>query len=113
MPADNAARRAAVSLYAAMVADVSLDLIGSCERILIEGRFAEAEVFVRGIATLRPETAVYCANAHNDVSFGALRLLDPSLEPSSSLRLVKPLDADLNSYRSEWRELAEQADVAA
>jgi len=113
MPADNAARRAAVSLYAAMVADVSLDLIGSCERILIEGRFAEAEVFVRGIATLRPETTVYCANAHNDVSFGALRLLDPSLEPSSSLRLVKPLDADLNSYRSEWRELAEQVDVAA
>lgn len=113
MPAEQAARRAAVSLYAALVADVSLDLIGSCERILVEGRFAEAEVLVRGLAALRPDTAVYCANAHNDVSFGALRLLDPSLEPSSSLRLIEPLEADLHAYRSEWRELAEQMDVAA
>ena len=112
MPAEHAARRAVVSLYAAMVADVSLDLIGSCDRILVEGRFAEAEVFVRGLAALRPDTAVYCANAHNDVSFGALRLLNPSLEPSSSLRLVEPLDVDLDAYRSEWRELAEQLDVA-
>ena len=40
-------RRAAVCLYAAMVANVSLDLIGARERILVEGRFAEAQVFVR------------------------------------------------------------------
>ena len=113
MPACQAARRAAVSLYAAMVADTSLNLIGSCERILVEGRFAEAEVFVRGLATLRPETAIYCANAHNDVSFGALRLLNPSLQPSSSLRRVEPLHADLHSYRAKWRDLADQLEDAA
>ena len=113
MPTCEAMRRAAVSLYAAMVADVSLDLIGTCDRILVEGRFAEAEVFVRGLAQLRPESAVYCANAHNDVSFGALRLLNPDLQPRSSLRRVEPLDADLAAYRAKWRDLAGQLEVAA
>jgi sugar (pentulose or hexulose) kinase len=113
MPSDQAERRAAVSLYGALVADVALDLIGSCERVLVEGRFAEADVFVSGLAALRPETKVYVANAHNDVSFGALRLLDPGLEPSSSLHLVEPLRTDLAGYKSRWRELAEQLEVAA
>lgn len=113
MPADQAGRRAGVSLYGALVADVALDLIGSCERILVEGRFAEAEVVVRGLASLRPDTKVYVANAHNDVSFGALRLLDPSLEPHSSLRLVEPLETDLTDYRSKWRALAEELEDAA
>lgn len=112
-PADEAQRRAAVSLYSALVADAALDLIGSCERILVEGRFAEAEVVVRGLASLRPGTKIYIANAHNDVSFGALRLLDPNLRPSSSLRLVAPLEADLTGYKARWRLLAEQLEDAA
>ncbi|MEO6718065.1 MAG: carbohydrate kinase [Novosphingobium sp.] len=94
--------RAATCLYAALVADTTLDLIGSEERLLVEGRFAEAEVFVRAIARLRPDMAVYTANAHNDVSFGALRLLDPRLEPQGGLTLVEPLDANLETYRSRW-----------
>jgi len=102
-PADWYAKRAATSLYAALVANAALDLIGSRERLLVEGRFAEAEVFVRALATLRPETAVYVANAHNDVSFGALRLLDPTLAPQGELVRVTPLDADLAAYREGWR----------
>jgi len=102
-PDDWYARRAAVCLYAALVADTSLDLIGSDDRLLVEGRFAEAEVFVRGLAALRPETAVYTANAHNDVSFGALRLIDSTLSPQGKLVRVKPLDADLAGYRARWR----------
>jgi hypothetical protein len=113
MPVDQAERRAAVSLYGALVADVALDFIGSCERILVEGRFAEAEVVVRGIAALRPDTKVYVANTHNDVSFGALRLLDPNLQLDSSLRPVHPLNTDLTAYKSKWRQLAEQLEVAA
>ncbi|WP_347717857.1 carbohydrate kinase [Sphingomonas sp.] len=113
MPADECERRAAVSLYAALVADVALDLIGSRERLLIEGRFAEAQVFVRALATLRPQTKVYVANAHNDVSFGALRLVDPGLKPTSRLTRVLPLDVSLDGYRSEWRRAAEQMEQAA
>jgi sugar (pentulose or hexulose) kinase len=113
MPADQAERRAAVSLYAALVADVALDLIGARDRILVEGRFAEAEVFVRGLAAFRPDVTIYCANAHNDVSFGALRLLNPGLKPSTSLRQIAPLDGDLDGYRRKWREKTEQLVQAA
>ena len=95
-------QRAGACLYAALVTDASLDLISSRERLLIEGRFAEAEVFVRALATLRPRTEVYVANAHNDVSFGALRLFDPSLRPRCALRRIEPLDTDLGIYRETW-----------
>lgn len=101
-PDDWYERRAAACLYAALVADVSLGLIGSRERVLVEGRFAEAEVFVRALAALRPEIAVYTANTHNDVSFGALRLVDPSLRPDGGLVRVKPLQQDLSGYRAAW-----------
>ncbi len=95
-------RRAAACLYAALVADQALDLIGSDERLLVEGRFAEAEVFVRALATLRPGTKVFVANAHNDVSFGALRLINSALVPQGDLRQIAPLDADLDTYRNQW-----------
>lgn len=101
-PEDSNARRAAACLYAALVADVSLDLIGSGERILVEGRFAEADVFVRALASLRPSTAVYTAKAHNDVSFGALRLVYPGLKPEGALVRVEPLAGDLAAYRNRW-----------
>jgi len=106
-PEDWYARRAAACLYAALVADASLDLIGSERRLLVEGRFAEAEVFVRALAALRPDTQVFTANAHNDVSFGALRLIDSTLSPQGKLVPVAPLAGDLTGYRAKWRaELA-------
>ena len=109
-PVDWFARRAAACLYAALVADSALDLIGSEARLLIEGRFAKAEVFVRALAALRPDTQVYTGYAHNDVSFGALRLLDPALTPVGKLTLVQPLEGDLDTYRSRWHaELGDSA----
>lgn len=101
------ARRAAACLYAALVTDAALDLIGSRDRLLVEGRFAEAEVFVRALAALRPDTAVYVANAHNDVAFGALRLIDPALEPAGELRRVEPIAGDLTAYRRAWHAALE------
>ena len=108
-PGDWYQRRAAMCLYAALVADASLDLIGSREVLLVEGRFAEAEVFVRALAALRPDTAVNTANAHNDVSFGALRLIAPGLTPQGELRRVAPLDGDLARYRDTWRTAIDTA----
>ena len=101
-PDDWYARRAGACLYAAMVADTSLALVGACNRVLVEGRFSEAEVFVRAIASLRPDLEVYVANAHNDVSFGAMRLLDPSLRATGELKRVAPLDEDISGYVAAW-----------
>lgn len=105
-PEDWFARRAAACLYAALVAETSLSLIGTKQILLVEGRFAEAEVFVRALASLRPDLAVYTANAHNDVSFGALRLINPDLRPEGTLSQVRPLDEDIADYARHWRELA-------
>lgn len=101
-PDDWYARRAAACLYAALVAATSLDLIGSHGRLLVEGRFAEADVFVRALASLRPDMEVYTANAHNDVSFGALRLSDPDLRPEGQLVRAAPLPVSLDAYRARW-----------
>ncbi len=112
-PDDWNAQRAAVCLYAALVTHESLNLIGARERILIEGRFAEADVFVRALAWLRPDDAIYIANAHNDVSFGALRLILPDLLPAGALRRVAPLDADLTAYTKQWHAAVVADKVAA
>ncbi len=96
-------KRAVLGLYLALMADVALDLIGARDRILVEGRFAEAEVFVRALASLRKDAQVYVSNAHNDVPFGALRLVFPDLAPKSALRRVAPLDLSLDLYQALWR----------
>jgi sugar (pentulose or hexulose) kinase len=112
-PTTPAEHRAAVSIYAALVADVALDLIGAKERILVEGRFAEAEVFVGTLAALRPADTIYRANVHNDVSFGALRLLDPTLQPADALQRVSPLVGDFAAYRADWLITLAQLGLAA
>jgi sugar (pentulose or hexulose) kinase len=105
-PEDDSQRLAAVCLYAALLADASLDLIGATDRLLIEGRFARCEVFVRALASLRPATTVYVAHSESDASFGALRLVTPHLPPPTSLARVTPLPEDLQEYRLRWRQAA-------
>jgi sugar (pentulose or hexulose) kinase len=99
---DPGQRRCAIALYAALMADTALELIGACDTLLIEGRFAAAEVFVRALATLRPEMNVYTSAAEADVSFGTLRLVDPSIKPQRTLKRIAPLPHDLSGYKAEW-----------
>jgi len=102
-PAD---QRAIAGLYLALMADACLSLIGSRDRLLIEGRFAEAVIFIRALASLRSGQKVFISNTHDDVPYGALRLLDPSLPPSSPLQPVEPLGVDFGGYARLWREHA-------
>jgi sugar (pentulose or hexulose) kinase len=111
-PADPAQRRAAVALYAALVADTALDLIGSRGVLLIEGRFARSEAFVRALATLRLGTKVYTSVAEADVSFGALRLVDPSITPKQYLDRVLPLEHELSRYKVEWHQRINEGNAA-
>jgi sugar (pentulose or hexulose) kinase len=108
-PSNDLERRAAVCLYAALVADSSLDLIGARDRLIVEGRFADSQVFVRALATLRPDTHVYVSQAQSDVAVGALRLLGMNLDAPSPLTRVEPLAQDLRRYRERWRHEIEQA----
>lgn len=107
-PTDPADKRAVTGLYLALMANETLDLIGSRDRLLIEGRFAEAKIFVRALAALRPQQKLYVSNAHNDVAYGALRLICPDLEAPSDLAPVLPLEIDLKSYAGEWHRRTQQ-----
>jgi sugar (pentulose or hexulose) kinase len=108
-PAGDAAIGAMACLYAALVADVSLDLIGARGQLVVEGRFTRAQVFVRALATLRPRMAIHVADAGNDASSGPLRLLDAELAPTGSLTRVEPLAANLDPLRDQWRTGAGKA----
>ena len=113
MPSDPFERRAAVCLYLALTANASLDLIGARQRIVVEGRFAEAEVFVRALASLRPEDTIYVSNAEHDVSYGALRLLNRGRKPLSSLEKAPPLEIDIGPYARQWERDAARIEAAA
>jgi sugar (pentulose or hexulose) kinase len=108
-PQDPGDQRAITGLYLALMADASLDLIGSRDRLLIEGRFAEAVIFIRALAALRPQQQVFISNAHDDVPYGALRLVYPALPPASPLTAVQPLDLDFSDYARAWREHASRS----
>jgi len=112
-PDDPMDLRVATDLYLALMADTSLDLIGSRDRLLVEGRFAEDAVFVRALAALRPSQRVYTSNAEHDVAYGALRLVEPALTPVSALVPVEPLATDLDAYADNWRREACVAGAAA
>ena len=86
------------------MADAMLDLIGAKERLVIEGRFAACEIFVRALASLRPETEVRTSGAGDEVSSGALRAIWPDLGAAAELEEVSPLGKDLAAYREKWRD---------
>jgi sugar (pentulose or hexulose) kinase len=104
MPRDPLQRWAAVCLYAALLADTALDLIGSKDCLIIEGRFSACTLFVAALAALRPAMRVYAAPSSIDVSLGALTLLQTALPPDSALAAVRPLKTRLNDYRERWRQ---------
>lgn len=103
-PAVDEERDVAVALYAALMVDVGLDLIGSQGALLVEGRFAKCDMFTAALAVLRPRAPVYVAEGASDVSAGALRVVQPRVGAAASLRPVAPLALDLSRYRTLWRE---------
>jgi sugar (pentulose or hexulose) kinase len=95
-------------LYAALLADVSLDLIGSCDTLLVDGRFSQAPVFVKALARLRPKTTVFISHDENGVAHGALQLVVGTKPKLAALERVSPLPVEIDNYRSRWREAAER-----
>lgn len=106
-PRSPAERKAAVSLYAALVVDTALELIGATERVLIEGRFAQAEVFARVLAALRPDIDFFTSTEYDGIAIGAQRLVNPDLRPPIALKRVEGLGSDLTRYKAAWRSEAQ------
>jgi sugar (pentulose or hexulose) kinase len=104
----NEGTAALAHLYAALVADVSLDLIGSRDALLIDGRFAQAPIFVHALAALRPDTTVFVSRDTHGVARGALRLVHGPDSDAPRLERVSPMPVDLSVYRARWRDAVEQ-----
>jgi sugar (pentulose or hexulose) kinase len=93
-------------VYAALLADVSLDLIGSCDTVVVEGRFSASSTFVQTLAALRPATTVLVDDDTTGVAHGALCLANISRPAPAAWRRAAPLPADIRDYRARWREAA-------
>ncbi len=102
--ADASEGGATIALYAALMCDVGLDLIGANGPVLIDGRFGRCEPFTRALASLRQGARVFIGGEESDVSFGALRVARPHLRPNIALKEVSRLELDLSAYRSKWRD---------
>ncbi len=108
-PGTRKQRIAAAGLYAALMADTCLELIGARGTLVVEGRFASMEVFVRGLATIRRDAQIFVNHSEeSSVACGALRLVVPTLRRADTLVRVAPLDMDLADYREHWRDQAEE-----
>lgn len=99
---------AAIALYAALMCDVGLDLIGASGPILIDGRFGRCVPFTRALASLRQGARVFIGSEESNVSYGALRVVRPDLKSDIALKEVPPLEFDLSAYRSRWRYRASE-----
>jgi sugar (pentulose or hexulose) kinase len=99
---------ALAQLYSAMLSDVCLDLIGSRDTVLIDGRFSAAPVFVQALAGLRPTANVLLSSDDNGVAHGALLLTRGKHPKPTALRRAAPLPVDMTEYRARWREAAER-----
>ena len=98
------ARAAAAALYAALMADTSLELIGARDLVIVEGRFASSELFTRALATIRSnDQIVVNRGPGGGVTFGALRLVDDQLPVPGPLDRIAPLELDLSAYQSRWK----------
>jgi len=103
-PGDQLGRRAAAGLYLALMADTALGLIGSRERLVIEGRFIGDAVFAQALASLRPQQNVYLAPSSNSLCQGAISLVAPGQVPESKLVEVQALPFAIARYAAQWRE---------
>lgn len=71
-PVNNAEERGAIaSLYAAYVADLCLDVLGSTTPIVIDGGFASNSSFAKILLCLRPTQEVYVSQSKDGTALGA------------------------------------------
>jgi sugar (pentulose or hexulose) kinase len=102
-PVDPIERAAAIAIYAALVTDAMLELVGTRDLLILEGRFSGCALFAGALASLRPGLVVHSAAADCDVGSGALHLVRPAALRRAPLSRVSPIRADLSAYRRAWQ----------
>lgn len=99
-PQTAAARRAAASLYQAMMTATCLEMIDSQGQILVEGPFASNTIYLAGLASLT-KRSVFASGSQTGTAMGAAILA--GARPKQSLRPVEQSIPDLDDYATAWR----------
>ncbi len=106
-------RAAAAALYVVMMTDLSLDLIRSANRIVVDGGLARIDLYTAMLAQLRPAQAVLRSSMSEGSATGAAALAFQSLGLSpfgdETVAVAAESISGLETYRDKWRELANAA----
>ncbi len=114
---DGETRAAAAALYVVMMTDLSLDLIRSENRIVIDGGLAKIELFTAMLAQLRPAQTVMRSTMTEGSATGAAALAFAALGLSpfrdETTAVAASVIAGLERYRDRWRSMAQEARAEA
>jgi sugar (pentulose or hexulose) kinase len=109
-------RAAAALLYVALMTDLSLDLIGSDNTIVIDGGLVKTGLYAAILAALRPAQTVHISANPEGSAFGAAALVfeDHGHNPFvNDCAVATPAAlAELDAYRREWRRQVETMQAA-
>lgn len=100
-PETAAERRAAVSLYQAMMTATCLDIIGSAGPIVVEGPFAANNVFLAALHALT-ERPVHASLADTGTALGAAFLA--GIQLSTPLRSIESAMDGIRDYARIWAD---------
>jgi sugar (pentulose or hexulose) kinase len=102
-----AARSALAALYAASMADVMLDRLGSGGPVVLEGSFQRNPAFCGLLAALRPEQPLHVVTDPSGTARGAYLLSRWPAQKEAQLKLPRAATAwrieRLDAYRAAWR----------
>jgi sugar (pentulose or hexulose) kinase len=103
------AKASLASLYCALMISESLDAVQSHHDIIVDGPFAENQVFLHLIASLRPRQKLCASKLRDGTAAGAacLALMPDGLLPHIDIDMVEYHSVDLpglDAYQQRWRK---------
>ncbi len=104
-------RAALAALYCALMVSEQLDAVSSKHDIIVDGPFAQNEVFLRVLAALQPGQRVLASDLRDGTAAGAacLALMPDGRLPRVALKVTAVTAAEiegLEAYRELWRTRA-------
>ncbi|MEK1888940.1 MAG: FGGY-family carbohydrate kinase [Phyllobacterium sp.] len=102
-PSDPLARNVVASLYAALMTQTCLDLIGASGATIVEGPFSRNCVYLSALRSLTDREVVALPGS-TGTSLGAALLAGATCNVSHSSVVVEPLDSAFLAYAADWRE---------
>lgn len=112
-PVPNAEERAAAAiLYVALMTDLSLDIIGSQNAIVIDGGLIKTHIYTSLLAALRPDQTVHTSVNAEGSAFGAAAIVFDTLGSNpfvNDCHTALPASIPgLAEYKLEWRQHVDQ-----